>query len=40
MKLFIHNNIFEEQTLWWNLYSVTIIPVVSEIYLPIQLFFA
>jgi hypothetical protein len=23
MELFLHNKIFEEQTLWWNLYSVT-----------------
>jgi hypothetical protein len=24
MELFIHNKISEEQTLWWNLYSVTV----------------
>jgi hypothetical protein len=23
MELFLHNKISEEQTLWWNLYSVT-----------------
>ena len=23
MELFLHKNISEEQTLWWNLYSVT-----------------
>jgi hypothetical protein len=23
MELFLHNKIFEEQTLWWNIYSVT-----------------
>ena len=26
MELFIHNKISEEQTLWWNLYSVTSTP--------------
>jgi len=25
MELFLHNKISEEQTLWWNLYSVTIV---------------
>ena len=23
MEVFLHNKISEEQTLWWNLYSVT-----------------
>jgi hypothetical protein len=26
MELLLHNNISEEQTLWWNLYSVTMPP--------------
>ena len=24
MELFLHNKISEEQTLWWNIYSVTL----------------
>jgi hypothetical protein len=26
MELFLHNKISEEQTLWWNIYSVTWLP--------------
>ena len=29
MELFLHNKISKEQTLWWNLYSVTVLHVLA-----------